>query len=445
MDDRGSGVLDDVRVLDLSGPIGAYCTHLLADLGADVALVEPPAGDRLRRVPPFADDDPRAALLFAYYHASKRSVVLDPDGDLLRRLGPGVDVVVVSPSPRTSLPGWDPVERSLAWAPHAIVSAITPFGLTGPHASWRATPMTSFAMGGNMVRIGPPEGPPVTAPGRQCWDEAGVHAAIAILAALAVVDDVGAQCIDISVHEVAAAKDFLIEQYDAVEMNVHGRSGRGGLPADGHVRVCGRPVRRRRPPALALGRVPRHARPARHARGPHVGRSARTARAERRVAGSDQGTRPRSLTGEARRARSGGGTSVRDVAPADGVRERPPTRRARATFVETPIPARHGADARTGLGLPLDAVDDQAPRLRAVGGGCRHGCMGSTRTQARRRRSARAGTLARYEGVELRRLRRREHDGLDPRPAGRGRRQARVAHAAGGAPITRVRVRSHGA
>ena len=72
----GSGVLDGVRVIDLSGPIGAYCTRLLADLGADDVLVEPPDGDPLRRMAPFHEDDPDASLLFAYYHASKRSVVV---------------------------------------------------------------------------------------------------------------------------------------------------------------------------------------------------------------------------------------------------------------------------------------------------------------------------------------------------------------------------------
>ena len=58
------------RVLDLSGPIGAYCTRLLSDLGADVVLVEPPEGDRLRRLPPFDDDDPARPLLFAWYRVA---------------------------------------------------------------------------------------------------------------------------------------------------------------------------------------------------------------------------------------------------------------------------------------------------------------------------------------------------------------------------------------
>jgi crotonobetainyl-CoA:carnitine CoA-transferase CaiB-like acyl-CoA transferase len=230
----GSGVLDGVRVLDLSGPIGAYCTRLLADLGADVVLVEPPNGDPLRRMPPFRDDDPDASLPFAYYHASKRSVVVgERDPNALARLGASADVVVLSPSPRSSLPGWDPDALTVTWAPHAIVCAITPFGLTGPNAGWRATPMLSYAMGGYMSRVGPVDGPPVTIPGRLCWDEAGVHAAVCVLAALRAAEVVGPQGIDLSVHEVLTGKDFMLEEYDAVGLNPLGRLVEVGWPPSG--------------------------------------------------------------------------------------------------------------------------------------------------------------------------------------------------------------------
>jgi len=230
----GPGALDGVRVLDLSGPIGAYCTRLLSDLGADVVLVEPPGGDPLRRIPPFHGDDPHASLAFAYYHASKRTIVAD-DGDpgALPRLGADADVVVMSPSPRAPLPGWDPTALSVAWAPRAIVCAITPFGLTGPNAGWRATPMISYAMSGYMSRVGPIEGPPVTIPGRHCWDEAGAHAAVGVLAALRAARTVGPQGIDLSVHEILTSKDFVIEEYDAVGFNTLGRLVPVGWPPSG--------------------------------------------------------------------------------------------------------------------------------------------------------------------------------------------------------------------
>lgn len=45
---EGSLPLDGVRVLDLTDGTGAMCGRLLADLGADVVLVEPPDGAAAR-------------------------------------------------------------------------------------------------------------------------------------------------------------------------------------------------------------------------------------------------------------------------------------------------------------------------------------------------------------------------------------------------------------
>jgi crotonobetainyl-CoA:carnitine CoA-transferase CaiB-like acyl-CoA transferase len=50
MPDEDETTLADLRVLDLSdGIAGAYCAGLFAGYGADVILVEPPAGSPLRR------------------------------------------------------------------------------------------------------------------------------------------------------------------------------------------------------------------------------------------------------------------------------------------------------------------------------------------------------------------------------------------------------------
>jgi crotonobetainyl-CoA:carnitine CoA-transferase CaiB-like acyl-CoA transferase len=238
--DPHAPALASLRVLDVGGSMTAYAARLLADLGADVVEVEPPEGDRLRRSPPFDDGTrgPDASLLFAYYRATQRGVTLatarSESVDLLHELGSDADIVLMSPSRRQPLAGWDADACRLAWSrDDAIVTSITPYGLTGPYRDWRSTPMVSYAMTGLMHRTGDTDGPPLAPPGRQQWDEAGAHAVLAVLAALWCADRVGGQVIDISVHEVGSLKDFLVERYAAEGKAAWGRALLVGVPPTG--------------------------------------------------------------------------------------------------------------------------------------------------------------------------------------------------------------------
>jgi crotonobetainyl-CoA:carnitine CoA-transferase CaiB-like acyl-CoA transferase len=240
MEEGVAGPLSGIRVLDVSGAIGAYCTKLLADLGADVLVAEPPGGDRLRRMPPFVEGEWAGAhsLMFASYHANKRGITLDvgcPDSlPVLEALGRRCDVVVASPSVRSPLIGFDRDTPALVWAaPDAVIVAITPFGLTGPLRDARMTPFLSFAMGGGMHWVGQTDGPPLAAPGQLQWDEAGIHAAFGTLVALYGREQVGGQLLDLSVHEVAIAKDFLLERYDVATPDQWGRRVGVGIPPTG--------------------------------------------------------------------------------------------------------------------------------------------------------------------------------------------------------------------
>src|SRR5262249_1299395 len=92
--------LAHIRVLDLSRMYpGAYCTSLLADLGADVVKLEAPgAGDGLRFLT--IDDFPATHIAL---NRGKRSVTLNlrspQAGDVLRRLVAHADVLVESQRP----------------------------------------------------------------------------------------------------------------------------------------------------------------------------------------------------------------------------------------------------------------------------------------------------------------------------------------------------------
>ena len=51
-----SGPLSHIRVIEFGQvAAGPYCGMLLADMGADVIKVEPPAGDSMRTWPPLSE------------------------------------------------------------------------------------------------------------------------------------------------------------------------------------------------------------------------------------------------------------------------------------------------------------------------------------------------------------------------------------------------------
>ena len=73
-------MLSNYRVLDLSDERGQLAGLILADLGAEVILVEPTGGSRSRTLGPFVDQregDPEASLWFWSYNRGKRSISLD--------------------------------------------------------------------------------------------------------------------------------------------------------------------------------------------------------------------------------------------------------------------------------------------------------------------------------------------------------------------------------
>src|ERR1700751_2409278 len=76
---NSNGALNGLRVLDLTGRMGGYCGLLLANLGAEVVLIERPRGDPMRREGPFKNNVQHleGSISFAAYHTNKRGIVLD--------------------------------------------------------------------------------------------------------------------------------------------------------------------------------------------------------------------------------------------------------------------------------------------------------------------------------------------------------------------------------
>ncbi len=215
--DTAPGPLGGYLIVDLSSGIaGAYCTRLLADGGATVVKVEPPAGDALRRWTASGERPPagRDAPLFSYLAGGKQSVVFGPDGEQAAAdLGELLDhahAVVWSPGPAArgagSMAGGGTPRSLLSAHPHLAVAAITPFGLDGP---WRDRPATEFtlqAWSGGIVGLGrgAPDRAPVHVGGQVGEWLSGAYTAIGIQAALAGARATGAgQLIDLSMLEVA--------------------------------------------------------------------------------------------------------------------------------------------------------------------------------------------------------------------------------------------------
>ncbi|MDE0944054.1 MAG: CoA transferase [Alphaproteobacteria bacterium] len=126
-----------VRVLDftmfLAGP---YATRLMADAGAEVIKVEPPAGDYMRVTAPNFEG---ASRQFAQVNCGKKSLELDlkdpEDWQAAMDLAAEVDVVVENFRPgvmdRLGL-GYEAVK---ALNPNVIYCSVSGYGQTGPGAS----------------------------------------------------------------------------------------------------------------------------------------------------------------------------------------------------------------------------------------------------------------------------------------------------------------------
>lgn len=183
---EGFRPLAGVRVLDFSKILaGPLCTQYLADLGADVVKVEPPAGDDTRNWPPFENG---VGAIFTAVNRNKRGIVLDlreSDGlGVADALAREADIVVESFGPgvadRLGI-GWG---RLSAQNPRLVYASISGYGTQGPMKEGKGYDLIAQAFSGMLSLTGEPGGPPARSPFSPVDQATGYHAVIGIMGAL---------------------------------------------------------------------------------------------------------------------------------------------------------------------------------------------------------------------------------------------------------------------
>jgi crotonobetainyl-CoA:carnitine CoA-transferase CaiB-like acyl-CoA transferase len=201
--------LEGIRIVDFTQLLpGPAATRFLADFGAEVIKIEPPAGDPARQTPPFLEDGESA--LFAEINRGKKSVVADLRNERDRHgvleLAVAADVVMEGFRPgvmdRMGL-GYELLSSRNS---RLIYVAITGFGQTGQDALRAGHDINYLALAGALDLIGWAAGP-LAVPGFQMADIGGtLHAVIGTLLALAAREKSGrGQFVDVSMTNAVAS------------------------------------------------------------------------------------------------------------------------------------------------------------------------------------------------------------------------------------------------
>lgn len=202
--------LSGVRVVDLSGHAsGPMCAMLLADFGAEVIKVEPPAGDKARKwgVTRYGEHGDFSSEYLAL-NRNKESISVDlknPDGlALVKRIIDQSDVVLENFTPgvldRLGL-GYEVLSKT---NPGLILCSISAFGQTGPLANRPGFDLLMQAYAGPLSITGEPNRPAVRIGPSAIDFMTGAHAALGIMMALRERDTSGkGQKIDTSLYEAA--------------------------------------------------------------------------------------------------------------------------------------------------------------------------------------------------------------------------------------------------
>jgi len=243
--------LSGIRILDLTRLLpGAFCTMLLADMGADVIKVEEPGtGDYMRWTPPLVSQGagaPGQSVLFNALNRNKRSLTLnlksDAGRELLLDLCETAAVLVEGNRPgvmeRLGL-GWDALRARNS---RLVMCSITGYGQDGPFASRAGHDINYTATAGVLGLNGETSRAPVPL-SVQVADigGGGLQPAVAILGALVAVERGGeGRRLDVSMTDGAVSWLALpLAQAGAGEQVGRGAQRLSGRYACYRVYTCG--------------------------------------------------------------------------------------------------------------------------------------------------------------------------------------------------------------
>lgn len=208
-----TGPLDGIRVLEVTSTwAGPRCAGVLADYGADCIKVELPGSpDVAHRLPPFLDNgDPPVSFFDAAVNRNKRNITIDlkrPAGrDLFLNLADHVDVIVQNFRPGRMADWGCGYEQVRARKPDIIFVSISGYGQYGPYRNRAGYDPQGQAFSGMMWLNAVGDEKPMKLPIYISDELAGLHAAIATLAALRHRDTHGeGQHIDVSLIDATVA------------------------------------------------------------------------------------------------------------------------------------------------------------------------------------------------------------------------------------------------
>jgi crotonobetainyl-CoA:carnitine CoA-transferase CaiB-like acyl-CoA transferase len=179
-------LLDGIVVLDATQVMaGPYCAMLLADMGARVIKVEPPAGDSTRSMAGARGNDSAA---FNAVNRGKLGTVIDlntePGRSVFKRLARSADILIENYRPGVMARHGLDYESLKSENPRLIYASISGHGQTGPWAEKGGFDLIAQGLSGLMSVTGSPTSGPVKI-GVPITDlGAGLFAAIGILGAL---------------------------------------------------------------------------------------------------------------------------------------------------------------------------------------------------------------------------------------------------------------------